>query len=145
MRARPQRHSEKMQHMVHIYSIHLGINVPDWPGLLLGEQQEPSKSALTHPDSPCNINVQQQFGKEALVSWLVTSQQHCCISILPDIIPAAHFARALTTGRAYASVLPEPVGAAMHRSWAQLRPPASSLHTDDWTGKSSLNPSSSGW
>jgi len=45
-------------------------------------------------------------------------------------------------GRAYASVLPLPVGAQMQASCAVLAPPASSRQTAAWTGNSSEKPSS---
>jgi hypothetical protein len=47
--------------------------------------------------------------------------------------------RELSRGRRYASVLPLPVGADTQTSCAVLRPPANSLHTAAWTGKSSVN------
>ncbi len=69
---------------------------------------------------------------------LVNGQRGITRPPFPCSAALTHAARALTTGSAYASVLPLPVGAATHRSCAVLSPPPECSHTTAWTGNSSL-------
>lgn len=69
---------------------------------------------------------------------LVNGQRAKTPPALSNTAPLTHAASALTTGSAYASVLPLPVGAATHRSCAVLSPPPECSHTTAWTGNSSL-------
>ena len=57
----------------------------------------------------------------------------------------AHPSRPWTMGRAYARVLPDPVGALMQTSCILLWPPAVICQAAVWTGYSSTKPSASGW